>query len=659
LNPNLALSGIISVVAAYLFARFIRMERNYLKFGYYTYNPLLVGLSIGYLFKINPLTIFFLITAGILTLMLTVMLSHLFWHYLRLPILSLPFVFVSSIAYLASLKYSNLFVTGLYAHSDFSCNLNLPFWLAGFFKSLGAILFLPYVIPGIALAILILLSSRILFMLAVAGYYLGTIITALLVGSSSQAFSNILHFNYILIAMAVGSIFLIPSLKSYGLALAAVCTSIIFLKSVEVFWSTYGIPGFTLPFNFISLSFIYALGLVQYPQIAKYIKATPEETLDFYISNIRRYRGHEKTLALPFFGSWNVWQGFNGQWTHQHSWKYAYDFIITDEKGKSHKSQGTALNDYYAFGKPVLSPTRGRVVKIINHLEDNPAGQVDKTNAWGNLVILRDEREFFVELSHFKKDSIEVKEGAWVERGAFLGLCGNSGYSPQPHIHIQAQETEEIGSFTIPFSFVSYTANQQYFANNLPDEKTLVAPVFTEKSLDIKTSFLLDNLYKYQVLKNDKIVDKIEMAVKIAADGTFYFDTGKGHLYFGKHEGTFYCYHLEGADRYLKTIFLALPRLPLAYRKGLQWKDVIPVGVITQGWRKGLVQFISSFYHRFAQVEASLTYQTENRIAGQISSNLMRFKKNTMVELDDYLGFKSFTVDNIKLMRITDETFRD
>ena len=64
INPNVALAGIISVTAAYLFARLVDMDQQFLKLGFYTYNPLLVGLSIGYLFKLTPLMLLFLATSG-------------------------------------------------------------------------------------------------------------------------------------------------------------------------------------------------------------------------------------------------------------------------------------------------------------------------------------------------------------------------------------------------------------------------------------------------------------------------------------------------------------------------------------------------------------------------------------------------------------------
>ena len=71
LSPNVALAGIVAVLAAYAFARFVGMELAFLDSGFYTYNPLLVGLSLGYLFQLTPLTLFFLVTTGIAAFLIT------------------------------------------------------------------------------------------------------------------------------------------------------------------------------------------------------------------------------------------------------------------------------------------------------------------------------------------------------------------------------------------------------------------------------------------------------------------------------------------------------------------------------------------------------------------------------------------------------------
>jgi urea transporter len=651
MNPNVCVNGLVAMLAAYVFAVFLGLDKTFLSSGFYTYNPLLVGLSMGYLFRISPLTFLIVALAGILTFMLTHMLYNIGSYYLRLPILSLPFVLMSSLVYLASGRYTNLLVNGLYSQSVSSLELYLPVWFSGLLKSLGAIFFMPRVETGAVLLLLFIFSSRILFFLVVLGYYSGSLVTALLVGSFHQAFTNVNHFNFILIAIALGGVFLVPSLKSYIIAVVAVATSTLLLHAMEVFWASYGIPGFALPFNLVTLTFLYVLGVAGFPMISQVIKSTPEATLDHYLAVTRRFKGTLQTLSLPFAGAWTVWQGPNGRWTHQGPWQHAFDFVITDIQGNTYQGEGQTLTDYYAFGKPILSPVRGRITRVTNNLADNPPGQTDKANNWGNLVIIQDPRGFWVELSHFKQDSIKVAEGQWVEKGTLLGHCGNSGYSPQPHIHLQVQAGENIGSATLPFSLVGYTCQGQFFANDQPVEGAVVEATVPDRSLIRRMTFLLDQAFTYDVYKSDRLIETVTWTVKMAADSSFYFDSGKGRLYFGIQEGTFYLYNTEGRDRYLNLLQLALPRLPMYFSQSLQWEDHVPLSALQRGFKQSTLLFLSSFYHKLNGIHVTCTWSSPQQIRGTVSTSILKDVIHTQVELDQENGFKHLVLNEWELRR--------
>ncbi len=661
LAPNVALAGVVAVLAAYGFARFIGMGAAFLESGFYTYNPLLVGLSLGYLFHLTPLTLFFVVTAGIAAFLLTHTLFSAAWYYLRLPVLSLPFVVVSSLAYLAAGSYTNLYVGSLYPRSVAAFETLVPLWLGGFLRSMGAIFFVPSVLAGALIAVALLARSRILFLLAVGGYYAGTLTLAALGGSPDQAFTNLSAFNFILIAMALGGVFLVPSLHSYLLAFVAVVTSTVLLTASEVFWSRWGVPVLALPFNLVTLGFLYALKLVEFPLLARGT-GTPEEVLDEHLTGTLRYPGSQRSLALPFAGRWTVWQGFDGPWTHQGPWRYAYDFVITDARGETHRGEGGRVEEYLAFRKPVLSPIKGRVVHVVDAHPDNPVGVTDRTNNWGNLVVLRDERGFFVEISHFAEGSIRVREGEWVERGSLLGLCGNSGYSPQPHIHVQVQDTEQVGAPTLPFSFVAYQADGTFHANDKPEVGTLVESLPVEKALENRMGFVLDEVHRFRVAGCDPVrfpdsrQGPLELTVRMAPDGTFYLDSGRGRLSFGARDGTFYFYRMEGGDPCLRALFLALPRLPLAFRRDLRWSDHVPAGTVTWGARRALVRLARSVVPRLGTVSVELEFADERRVVGQVRSGLLRREWETQVVLHPFRGFQSVRVGDLTMERVDDET---
>ncbi len=651
-SPAMAAAGIVAVLAAYAFARFVKMEKQFLESGYYTYNPLLVGLSLGYLFKFSALTMFFVVSAGVATFLVTVFTSNVFLTYLRLPILSVPFVIVSSVSYLGSLHYTKLLISTHSESAILSVDFGLPFWLAGFFKSFGAVLFAPSVVIGLLISLAVLFFSRILFLLALLGYFTGALVRTLMLGSAALAFGDVSNFNFIFIAMAVGGVFLIPSPASYFLAIIAVTISTVFTDAVTSFWSTFGIPVFTLPFNIVCLGMIYVLGLLRHPMIATNIGRTPEETLGNYLANRLRYPGGERTLILPFAGKWTVWQGFDGEWTHKGNWRFACDFVIAGDDGKTHGGDGAKLEDFHCYKKPVLSPVRGRIAQIIDDLPDSEIGKIDETNKWGNVVIIEDPRGFFVELSHFAEKSIRVKKGEWVERGAVLGLCGNSGNSPQPHIHVQVQATDSIGAASLPFSFVSYSDDGEYRANDVPKEKHAVEPLYRDKRLDNITNFILDDEQKYEALVDGRKAGELVLKVAMAIDGTFYFSTPHGKLFFGKHEGTFYSYRIAGDDRWLRLLFLALPRMPLAYRENLAWHDFVPVRLVTRGLRGVLISFVSSMHPKLATLKVTQRFVSETAIESVIESAQLRIRKTALVEFDRQKGFASVKMDDLQLQRM-------
>ena len=617
LRPNIGLSGLTAVAGAYLFSRIIDNGRSFPQYHVNIFNPMLTGCAVGYMFKLTPATLILTMVLGILAYITTVIMGNVLYTYFKLPVLTLPFVLLNGLFHLAAAQYSTLATLN---HSGFPGFLNqsLPLWISGYLKALGAIFFMPHVFPGILLMICLLLVSRILLFLTLLGYFTGIAFSALLLGSLSTALTDINHLNSILIAAAIGGIFLIPSLKSYLIAMTAVGISTVLLHSLLSFWWFNKMPGVPFTFNLVVLAFVYTLGILKYPGLSIIPRRTPEESLDFFLLNRNRPLASYRTISLPFSGKWSVWQGFDGQWTHKGSWKYAYDFIITDHNQKSYRGSGEKLSDYYAFNKPVLSPVDGVVAAVQSHFNDNPINQPDTVSNWGNYIIIRDYRGFFVEISHFAHQSIKIKTGDVVQRGTFLGLCGNSGFSRQPHIHIQVQLSDLVGAYTVPFCFAGYSCNNQYHDGELPLEGTTVEPLYWNKTVELQTTPPLEEVFVYNVLKNNRPVDRLELKVKMALDGTRYFESARGKLYFGNRSGTMYFYGLEGDDPYLKYMLQALPRFPLSCRKDLQWITSLPAGMLYKGWRRAIFQLLSSFCYSFAGAKAILTCPQPNLITGTL-----------------------------------------
>lgn len=171
----------------------------------------------------------------------------------------------------------------------------------------------------------------------------------------------------------------------------------------------------------------------------------------------------EVRYTLPFGGEWLVSGGGVTQGT-SHSWelaaqRFAYDFLAVDAEGRSHAGDGTRLEDYLAYGRPVLAPADGMVVDVCDGVRDAPGpgtGWLDWRAAdfRGNWVTLRHAEGEYSFLAHLVPGSVRVRPGDRVRRGDTLGLCGNSGHSTEPHLHFQVQDGPDFfGAAGLPVAF--------------------------------------------------------------------------------------------------------------------------------------------------------------------------------------------------------------
>jgi len=594
LLPSVAILGMVSLISTIIFAEFIKIRDEYLKYGFYLYNSLLVGMGVGYFYDVSLITIIITIILSIFTFLFSFGLHKIF-SYWYMPILSLPFAFMSMVFYLASLKYTTLLSNLISKYTVFDIQINYEL-ISSYFKSLGAIFFLPYNIAGIIIMFIILFYSRIMFIMSVLGFLAGVYFHSLFIPLYSAIHSPY-NFNFILIAIALGGVFLIPNLKNYFLAIIGVLLSVLLIDAMEVFFNMYSLPVYTMPFNIVVLLFLMLLYWIGYKYYNFYIKETPEKSLLYYLSNIYRFGGNDIKIYLPFTGKWTVYQTFDGEWTHKGKWKYAYDFVIR-KNGKTYANDGLFLEDYYAFGKPVIAPINGYIVALRDDLPDNFIGNVDRINNWGNYIIIKSDYGFYVEISHLMQHSITVKVGDYVKYGDILGKCGNSGYSPEPHIHIQVQKYPYLGSETVPFKFVEYIKNRFLYFYTLPKKDEEVEPLVVDKSSKLRLNFILDEVYKYEVMKNEKITEKVEFKVNMNENGEFYFkDSEDNRLYFNSAEKFFYFYKYEGGESYLKELFKLAPKIPFINQK-VKFIDILPIDILYRGIKLIFQELLISFNYK-------------------------------------------------------------
>jgi murein DD-endopeptidase MepM/ murein hydrolase activator NlpD len=177
-------------------------------------------------------------------------------------------------------------------------------------------------------------------------------------------------------------------------------------------------------------------------------------------------------LRLPFEGDWYVfWGGRTVEQNYHAAYpdqRFAYDIVVRRD-GSSHSGDGTAVEQYYCWGRPILAPGAGTVVTAVDTLPDQRPGSMDPTHPPGNHVIVDHGNGEFSLLAHMRRGSVAVRPGQRVESGQKLGECGNSGNTSEPHLHYHLQNGPTFGAAQgLPAQFNGYLADGQPVARGEP-----------------------------------------------------------------------------------------------------------------------------------------------------------------------------------------------
>lgn len=176
---------------------------------------------------------------------------------------------------------------------------------------------------------------------------------------------------------------------------------------------------------------------------------------------------------LPFEGAWAV---VNGGITEQtsHAWnipveRYAYDFLHM-RQGRSYCGDERKPESYYCYGKTILAPADGVVVKVKDKWTDSLLfgnGRFFSLSGHvaGNSVLIKHAEGEYSFMAHLKKDSILVHKGDHVLRGQKIAQCGNTGNSTEPHLHFHLQNGKSFYTsvgLPIRFSALDLQSCEQY-----------------------------------------------------------------------------------------------------------------------------------------------------------------------------------------------------
>ncbi len=621
-DPNSGIAGLISVIVANITAIGLGFNKRDVEKGLYGFNSLLVGLGVGYYFDANIQLFIIIIAASILTLFFVTLFKGILQKY-HLPYLSLPFLFGIWTILASSGSFESLGISerGIYTLNKLYSiggaklvsiyeslhNIPLNRSLQIYFNSIGAIFFQFKAIPGIFISIGILLYSRIAFMLSLYGFYIAYLFYSLLGGNISELSYTYIGFNYILTAIAIGGYFMIPSKKSFiWLLLLIPLVTLITLSLAKVF-SLYNLSVYSLPFNIVVIMFLYALKWRVNPSenLTEVLvqQGFPENNLySFQNQKINAFHRNLIPFKLPFYGKWTVSQGHEGVHTHKEDWRYAWDFVVLDEKGLQYNNMGLYPQDYYCYGKSVISPGAGTVEEIVDNVPDNEIGKANLTSNWGNFVIIKHSEYLYSSLNHLKPGSIPIKVGDKVKSGQKVGEAGNSGRSPYPHLHFQFQATPYVGSETIyyPFSYFMVKKEEDY------QFKTFNYPLLDQLVTNIDSSVLMRQSFAFvpgQKLSVKYSINNIsaEASWEIYSDpynrSYIYDPDSKSIAYYVNDGNLLYFTHFEGSRKsVLYHFYLGFYKVLQSTYKDVELRDEVPQNASFRFPWLSIQDFIAPFY---------------------------------------------------------------
>lgn len=622
-NFQAGLSGLIAVLVSVMIARSMGFDEIRINQGIYSFNSLLTGLGMGTFFELGLTFFFLLILAVLFCLMISVILSGWFGKY-DLPFLSIPFVISFWIILLPSNQFANLGLTqrnifwmnemysigGKHLLDFFQTIENLPLnkMVIIFLRSLSSIIFQDNILSGILIAAAILISSRIAFLLSVTGFVTAYLF-AWIVGSDMAGFSfyNI-GANYILVAIAAGGFFTIPSRYSFLWVIILIPLTLLLILFMTKLMAFFQLPIFSLPFSLIVIAFVWFLILRIKPGkliLTPYQYYSPEVNLYTYSGNSSRLAGSSFfPIHLPFWGEWKVSQGYNGKFTHKGDWGNAVDFVLTDDMDRTHEGSSGSCEDYFCYNKPVLAPADGVVAELVDHIDDNEPGKVNSSQNWGNTIIIKHLNNLHTQMSHLRPGTLRVKKDDFVRKGEIIGLCGNSGRSPEPHLHFQVQSTPLPGSRTLsyPFAYYLLKTSEGFKLNSfsIPSEGDMISNVITsnllKKAFDLQPGMIIK--FKYRINDDEERTVSWEVYTDVYNNRYLYCSESQSTSHF-INDGTMFYFTSFYGDRksLLYFFYLSSYKVLLGYYNDINITDLFPLHIVARNrFSLWLHDFIAPFH---------------------------------------------------------------
>lgn len=461
------------------------------------------------------------------------------------------------------------------------------------------LLFLHGAAAGALVFVAIALHSRISLLLGVVGAVTAIAMRAVLRGGAPEsALDTTASFNAVLSAIALGSVWFIPSPASIALGAAAAAASVVITHALFPLLGVAYLPVVSLPFVVTTHLFLAAARRRERDRAPRSALPAerPEEALARELGRARRF-GDVAWLPfrLPFRGEWRVTQGHDGAHTHRGLWRHGLDFEVFGADGHAFEGAGTELRSYRCYGLPVLAAGAGTVTQVIDGIADNRVGEMNARDNWGNAVVIQHGLGLYTAYAHLQPRSTRIKVGDVVAAGAEIGRCGNSGRSPAPHLHFQAQTGPTLGSPTLTADIgdvVTSEGEHDVLAiRTVPREGAAVRPIVRDEATARALDFPVGGALLLR-RRETAVTERAEISVDLA--GRTVLSSPLARLYVERYEAGLVMLDFEGDARsMLRYLLVSLSRLPFDQSPHLAFREDLPLRLLLPGWARALADLLA------------------------------------------------------------------
>jgi urea transporter len=260
--PEVAIGGVVALLAGTLTAQWLRVDAAGLAAGLYGYNAYLVGLALGTFLAVSPLFWIYVALGGAVSVVATLGMANVFKTW-GVAALTAPFVLTTWLLLLATYAFTAIEGSGLPMSAevtplDPSATNPLAFgdFLQGILKSISQVF-----LKASILAALLLLAGLAVNSLAAAAFAVGGAIVAVIAGhilgaESDLVTGGLMGFSPVLTAIAIGAVFYQPSPRVALYAFVGTVFTVIAQGAMNVVLMPFGIPTLTAPFVLVSWLFL-------------------------------------------------------------------------------------------------------------------------------------------------------------------------------------------------------------------------------------------------------------------------------------------------------------------------------------------------------------------------------------------------------------------